>query len=154
MCLRLLFPTGEKSSEAIIFLDHTKCSFYLYGSVHTQLNSLRCMDPFGCFPFLSGKGLGQRYLSVLVFSLETLLPVRTSSTAFTDIVLFGGNITIVTFSMTVIGMDQFLSIRTGICVTFRIIWHVFHTIDILFELPGLSYLIIRRLDVCLLFVLF
>ena len=78
LCLCLPLPTCEKPSESIIFLDYSECSFHLDRSIHTKFDSLRCIDPLRCFPFLSGKGLGQRNLPVFVLSLETFLPVQLS----------------------------------------------------------------------------
>ena len=44
LCLSLLFSAGEKSSESVIFLDHTKSPLDLYRTIYTQQYTVRCTD--------------------------------------------------------------------------------------------------------------
>ena len=66
-CLNIFLPSHQKPSEGHILLQHTKCSFYLYGSIYSEPDAF-----FGLYSFLHLaplplKGFGHVHIFAALF---------------------------------------------------------------------------------------
>ena len=116
LCLSLLFATSEKSSESVIFLDHTKSPFDLYRTICAQQYTVRCTDAGLSVTFLLKEYMRNSDHSVLIPAFETLIPMRTSGTVPTDIIPLHRHETIIGLSLSVANIQKLFSVWAGIAV--------------------------------------
>ena len=85
----VLFTPCKEAPEAVILLQNAENSLDLNGAVHAQENSFGSRDPFLGLFLLAAHGFGELDLSVIILSLEALIPERATGAAFANIIAFG-----------------------------------------------------------------